>query len=274
MVFYVVPTPIGNIKDMTYRAVEVLKDSDIILCEDTRLTLRLLNYYGINKRLISYHKFNEFKLIDRIISEINLGVKYALVSDAGMPGISDPGCMLIKRCIDNNIKVDVLPGACALVNGIILSGFEFDRFTFLGFLPRNTKLLKEVLMFMKKSGGVFVIYESPHRILFTLEVFKEEFGGNNKIYLGRELTKMFEENFRGTVNESIKHFSENKIRGEFVICIEILKECEEINEEFILQEFYKNKRELNLTTKENIKKICKNNNLKKNFVYDLILKNK
>lgn len=272
MVLYVVATPIGNIKDITYRAVEILKESDIILCEDTRCSLKMLNYYGIRKKLISYHKFNEYKLIDKIIEDVVNGVKYVLISDAGMPGISDPGKILINRCIEENIKVDVLPGACALINGFVLSGFKNDIFTFIGFLPRNTKKMKETIKLMKETYTALIIYEAPHRLLNTLNLLKNEFGENTKIYIGRELTKLFEENFRGTIQESICYFESSKIRGEFVICIENYKKDNiQIDDDFILNEFYENKRRFNLTTKENIKKICEENNLKKNYVYDLII---
>lgn len=272
MVLYVVATPIGNIKDITYRAVEILKDSDIILCEDTRCSLKMLNYYRIKKKLISYHKFNEYKLIDKIIEDIINGVKYALISDAGMPGISDPGKILINRCIEKNIKVDVFPGACALINGFVLSGFKNDIFTFIGFLPRSTKKTRETIKLMKETYTALIIYEAPHRLLGTLNLLKNEFGENTKIYIGRELTKLFEENFRGTIEESICYFEGSKIRGEFVICIENYKNNNiQIDDDFILNEFCENKSRFNLTTKENIRKICRDNNLKKNYVYDLII---
>ncbi len=273
MVIHVIATPIGNIKDITYRAVETLKKSDIILCEDTRCALKLFNYYGIRKRVISYHKFNEYKLIDRIVDEIKNGVNYAIVSDAGMPGICDPGKDLINRCIEENIKVDVLPGACALINGFVLSGFNNNIFTFIGFLPIDNVKLREIVKIMKNINSIFVIYESPHRILNTLEFLKKEFGENVKLYIGRELTKLFEENFRGTLKEAIEYFKDRKIRGEFVICMEKeIDYIEHLDDEFVLNEFLNNRDRFNLTTKENIKKICNDNNLKKNYVYNLIIK--
>lgn len=271
MVLYIVGTPIGNMKDITYRAIEIFNECDIILCEDTRCSLKLLNHYGIRKKLISYHKFNEFKLLDRIIFEIKCGVKYAMISDAGMPCISDPGQILVNRCIEEGISVDVIPGACAVINGKILSGFNNDMFTFIGFLPRESRRLKDRINLMKNIKTILVIYESPHRLIKTLNMFREEFGGDTRIYIGRELTKMFEENFRGTIDDSIDYFSGNEIRGECIICIENNEKIETIEDDYIIEEFIRN-RKLGITTKDNIKKICIEFNLKKNYVYNLITK--
>lgn len=272
MVLYVVPTPIGNIKDITYRAIEVLNECDIILCEDTRYCLKLLNYFNIKKKMIPYHKFNEFKLLDRVVKDIVNGNKYCLISDAGMPGISDPGKLLINECIKNNIKVDVLPGACALINGVVLNGFENEPFTFLGFLPRVKGKCVELLNKFRDLNTILVIYESPHRFLFTINLIREEFGDECLIYIGRELTKMFEENFRGNVKEAISHFEISNVKGEFVICIKnISKNEKEISSNEILQIFNENKENLNLTMKDNVKKICEEYGLKKNYVYDLVL---
>lgn len=271
MILYVVPTPIGNIKDITYRAVETLNECDIILCEDTRCSLKMLNYYGIKKKVISYHKFNEYKLLDKIIKDILNGVKYCLISDAGMPGISDPGKLLIRECLKNNIKVDVLPGPCALVNGMVLNGFENDIFTFIGFLPRVKGKCLELLDKFKNLESVLIMYEAPHRLLSTLNILKEQFGEETLIHIGRELTKMFEENFRGSIKEGIEHFEKSKIRGEFVICLQgSVNIKKDISPEEIIEIFSKNKEQLNLTTKDNIKKICEEYCLKKNYVYDVV----
>lgn len=274
MILYVVPTPIGNLGDITYRAIEVLKESDVILCEDTRCSFKMLNYYGIKKKLISYHKFNEYKMLNKIIEDILNGVKYCLISDAGMPGISDPGKILINKCIEEKIKVDVLPGACALINGIVLSGFKENIFTFIGFLPRSTKELNDTISLMKSINTLHIIYEAPHRLLKTLDVLKNEFG-NREIYIGRELTKLFEENFRGTIMEAIDYFGTSKIRGEFVICINNTNynTSKNLSDDEIIKMFYDNKNKYKLTTKKNIEKICVENNLKKNYVYDLVIKN-
>lgn len=274
MILHVIATPIGNIKDITYRAIEVLEHSDVILCEDTRCAFKLLNHYEIKKKVISYHKFNEYKLLDTILDEIKTGVKYSMISDAGMPSICDPGKILIRKCIEEGIKVDVLPGACALVNGFVLSGFNNNIFTFFGFLPRENSKLREVIEIMKSTNTVFIIYESPHRILFTLDFLRKELGGSTKVYIGRELTKLFEENFRGTLDESIAYFQNLKIRGEFVICMEKeIKQDKDVDDDFIINEFKNNEREFNLTTKENINKICREYKVKKNYVYNLIIKN-
>ena len=274
MILYVVPTPIGNLGDITYRAIEVLKECDVILCEDTRCSFKMLNYYGIKKKLVSYHKFNEFKLLNKIIEEIQSGVKYCLISDAGMPGISDPGKILINKCIEEEIKVDVLPGACALINSVVLSGFNDNIFTFIGFLPRTTKELKNTISLMKTIHTMQVIYESPHRLVKTLELISNEFGNNIPIYIGRELTKLFEENFRGTATEALNYFNNGKIRGEFVLCINNTKQQNEktISEEEIMEIFLYNEEKYKLTTKKNIEKICLEYNLKKNYVYQLVIK--
>ncbi len=272
MVLYVVGTPIGNMEDMTYRGVRVLNESDIILCEDTRLSLRLLNHYGIKKRLISYHKFNERKILEDIIKGIKSGIKYSLISDAGMPAISDPGRILINECIKEGIKIDVIGGPCALINGKILSGFDKDIFTFIGFLPRGSKELNNTLYLMKSIHTLLIIYESPHRIIETLYTLKDNFGDRD-IYIGRELTKMFEENFRGSISESIEHFESKGVKGEFLIILDNIKEEIVLKDSDIIKEYNKNK-DKGFYDKENIKDICKRYNLKRNYVYDLILKYK
>ncbi len=273
MILYVVPTPIGNIKDITYRAVETLNECDVILCEDTRCSLKMLNYYGIKKKIISYHKFNEYKLLNKIIEDILNGVRYCLISDAGMPGISDPGKLLIRECINNNIKVDVLPGPCALINGMVLNGFKNDIFTFIGFLPRTKGKCLELLDKFKSLESVLIMYEAPHRLINTLNILKEKFGEQCLIHIGRELTKMFEENFRGSIKEAIDHFEKSNIRGEFVICLEnIVTIKNDISTDDIIEIFNKNKETLNLSTKDNIKKICEEYNLKKNYVYNIVTK--
>ncbi len=206
------------------------------------------------------------------MKDIISGNRYCLISDAGMPGISDPGKLLINECIKNNIKVDVLPGACALINGVILNGFENEMFTFLGFLPRVKGKSVELLNKFKKLNTILVIYESPHRFLFTLDLIKEEFGEDCLIYVGRELTKMFEENFRGNIKDAISHFENSNVKGEFVICIKNISSDEnEISPNKIIEIFNENSEMLNLTMKDNVKKICEEYGLKKNYVYDLIL---
>jgi len=215
---FIVPTPIGNLGDITFRAVETLKTVDLILAEDTRTSSKLLKHYEVDSKLESYHMHNEHQRLKAIISKIIGGKTIALISDAGTPSISDPGFLLIRECIKHNIQVECLPGATALITALVLSGIPSDKFLFEGFLPTKkgrTKRLKE-LVDEKKT---IVFYESPYRILKTLKDFSDYFGTENNISISRELTKIYEETFRGTVKESIKHFEKNKPKGEFVLVL-------------------------------------------------------
>ena len=215
---FIVPTPIGNLGDITFRAVETLKTVDLILAEDTRTSSKLLKHYEVDSKLESYHMHNEHQRLKAIISKIIGGKTIALISDAGTPSISDPGFLLIRECIKHNIQVECLPGATALITALVISGIPSDKFLFEGFLPTKkgrTKRLKE-LVDEKKT---IVFYESPYRILKTLKDFSDYFGTENNISISRELTKIYEETFRGTVKESIKHFEKNKPKGEFVLVL-------------------------------------------------------
>ena len=215
---FIVPTPIGNLGDITFRAVETLKTVDLILAEDTRTSSKLLKHHKVDSKLESYHMHNEHQRLKAIISKIIGGKTIALISDAGTPSISDPGFLLIRECIKHNIQVECLPGATALITALVLSGIPSDKFLFEGFLPTKkgrTKRLKE-LVDEKKT---IVFYESPYRILKTLKDFSDYFGTENNISISRELTKIYEETFRGTVKESIKHFEKNKPKGEFVLVL-------------------------------------------------------
>ena len=215
---FIVPTPIGNLGDITFRAVETLKTVDLILAEDTRTSSKLLKHYEVDSKLESYHMHNEHQRLKAIISKIIGGKTIALISDAGTPSISDPGFLLIRECIKHNIQVECLPGATALITALVLSGIPSDKFLFEGFLPTKkgrTKRLKE-LVDEKKT---IVFYESPYRILKTLKDFSDYFGTENNISISRELTKIYEETFRGTVKESIIHFEKNKPKGEFVLVL-------------------------------------------------------
>ena len=218
MPLFVVPTPIGNLKDITYRAIEVLKDSEIILAEDTRTSLKLLNHYSINCKIESYHMHNEHKKLPNIINQLKKGLVVSIISDAGTPGISDPGFLLVRESISNKIDVFCLPGATALIPALIQSGFPSDRFVFEGFLPqkkgRHSKLAN-----LAKEKRTVVIYESPHRILKTLNQFLTYFETKRRISVVRELTKKYETQFRGTIPDAITYFNENKPKGEFVISI-------------------------------------------------------
>lgn len=218
MPLFVVPTPIGNLKDITYRAIEVLKDSEIILAEDTRTSSKLLNHYSINSKIESYHMHNEHKKLPNIINQLKNGRVVSIISDAGTPGISDPGFLLVRESISNKIDVFCLPGPTALIPALIQSGFPSDRFVFEGFLPQK-KGRHSKLENLAKEKRTVVIYESPHRILKTLNQFLSYFETKRRISVVRELTKKFETQFRGTIPDAITYFNENKPKGEFVISI-------------------------------------------------------
>ena len=220
-VIYIIPTPIGNLEDITLRAIRLLKESDLVLAEDTRVTGKLFNHYSISTKMQSHHAFNEHKKIDYIINQINQGVKVSLVSDAGSPAISDPGHLIIRECIKNNITVQCLPGATAFVPALIQSGIPCDRFMFEGFLPvkkGRKKRLTDVLNNRKTT----VIYESPHKILKTLSEFKKLCPDREVVVL-KELTKIYETNYRGTLEEVYEAIKSSTIKGEFVIVLSALK---------------------------------------------------
>lgn len=219
MKLYLVPTPIGNLDDITLRAIKILQSVDAILAEDTRTSGVLLRHLGINKPLHSYHIFNEHQTVQRVVDQIKGGKTLALISDAGTPGISDPGFLLVRACIQNGIVVECLPGPTAFVPALVNSGLPNDRFTFEGFLPhkkgRQTRLAE-----LAGEERTMVFYESPHRLLKTLSQFAEVFGPNRPGSVSRELTKMFEENRRGPLSELIAYFAEKPIKGELVICVQ------------------------------------------------------
>jgi 16S rRNA (cytidine1402-2'-O)-methyltransferase len=216
---YLVPTPIGNLQDFTYRAVEVLNTVDLILAEDTRTSSKLLKHYNISKPLTAFHQHNEHKSLDKIIDKLNSGSTIALVSDAGTPGISDPGFLLVRACVENNIDVECLPGATAFVPALVSSGFPCDKFVFEGFLPHK-KGRQTRLKLLQEENRTIVFYESPHRLLKTLQQFKEYFGDERKIAVCRELTKIHEEVIRGTAEELINYYNANTLKGEIVIIVE------------------------------------------------------
>ncbi len=216
---YLVPTPIGNLQDFTYRAVEVLNTVDLILAEDTRTSSKLLKHYNISKPLTAFHQHNEHKSLDKIIDKLNSGSTIALVSDAGTPGISDPGFLLVRACVENNIDVECLPGATAFVPALVSSGFPCDKFVFEGFLPHK-KGRQTRLKLLQEENRTIVFYESPHRLIKTLRQFKEYFGDERKIAVCRELTKIHEEVIRGTAEELINYYNANTLKGEIVIIVE------------------------------------------------------
>ena len=216
---YIVPTPIGNLDDVTFRAINILTDVDLILCEDTRRSKKLLIYYNIDTPLRSHHKFNEHKEVGKVVDKILAGEKIALISDAGTPGISDPGFLAVRTCLENNIEVECLPGATALVPALVNSGIPFERFVFEGFLPvkkgRKTRLEK-----LTNEDRTMIFYESPHKFLKTLNDFSNSFGADRKISVSREITKIYEETIRGSVEHIINLFTDKIPKGEFVIIVE------------------------------------------------------
>ena len=215
---YIVPTPIGNLDDITLRAINVLREVDFILAEDTRTSSVLLKHLGIEKRLYAHHKFNEHASVAAVAAEIAAGRDAALVSDAGTPGISDPGFLLVRTCVEAGIEVETLPGATALIPALVQSGFPCDRFCFEGFLPQKKGRMKR-LQALAGEERTMVFYESPYRVVKCLEQFAETFGADRPISVSRELTKKFEQTLRGTVAELLEHFRTTEPRGEFVIVV-------------------------------------------------------
>lgn len=215
---YIVPTPIGNLDDITLRAVNVLREVDFILAEDTRTTSFLLRHLGIEKKLHSHHKFNEHATVELVAGEIAAGRDAALVSDAGTPGISDPGFLLVRTCVGAGIEVETLPGATAFVPALVQSGFPCDRFCFEGFLPQKKGRTKHLLA-LAEEERTMVFYESPYRVVRCLEQFAEVFGPDRAVSVSRELTKKFEQTVRGSVAEVLGHFRATEPRGEFVIVV-------------------------------------------------------
>ena len=215
---YIVPTPIGNLDDITLRAVNVLRDVDFILAEDTRTTSFLLKHLGIEKKLYSHHKFNEHATVKMVAESIAAGRNAALVSDAGTPGISDPGFLLVRTCVEAGIEVETLPGATALIPALLQSGFPCDRFCFEGFLPQKKGRAKQ-LQSLAAEERTMIFYESPYRVVKCLEQFAEVFGPERRVSVSRELTKKFEQTVRGTVAEVLEHFRTTDPKGEFVIVL-------------------------------------------------------
>ncbi len=215
---YLVPTPIGNLEDMTFRAVKVLKEVDLILAEDTRTSGKLLKHFEISTQMMSHHMHNEHKMVNRLVERIKSGENIALISDAGTPAISDPGFLLSRACVENGIEIECLPGATAFVPALVNSGLPNDKFVFEGFLPvkkgRQTRLT-----FLAEETRTMIFYESPHKLLKTLTHFAEYFGEDRQVSVSRELTKMFEETVRGTIVEVIEYFTAKAPKGEFVVVV-------------------------------------------------------
>lgn len=220
---FLVPTPIGNLGDITIRGLEVLKQVDTILAEDTRTSGMLLRHYEISKPLLSFHIFNEHKTLTGLIQRMKGGETMALISDAGTPGISDPGFLLVRECLKAGLKIETLPGATALIPALVNSGFPTDRFIFEGFLPHK-KGKQTTLKRLAEEERTIVVYESPHRLVKTLEQMIEFFGGNRLVSVSRELTKLYEETFTGRLIEVLTHFKSKEVKGEIVLVIDGKKE--------------------------------------------------
>ena len=267
---YLVATPIGNLEDITLRAINILKDVDIVAAEDTRHTLKLLNHLELKKRLISYHRHNENAKSSILIDLLLEGKNIALVSDAGTPAICDPGEEVVKQAIENNIDVIPIPGACALINALIASGMNTTEFSFYGFLPLNKKNRKEKLETIKDDSKTIILYEAPHKLLNTLKDILNIRGENTRIVLARELTKIHEEFIRGTIKEIIEKI--NEVKGEFIIIIEGNYNInEEKNSNMTLEQLYSNYELKGLAKKEIIKQIAKEKNVNKNEIYQYFL---
>ena len=263
---YLVATPIGNLEDITLRAIRVLKEVDLIAVEDTRNSLKLLNHFEIKKPLISYHRHNEDIRVDNLIEKLKQGENIAVISDAGTPGISDPGEVIAKEAINNGIEVIPIPGACAAINALIASGLDTTEFTFFGFLPLNKKLRKEKLNELKNETKTCIIYEAPHKLKNTLQDLKDILE-NRKVVLAREITKIHEEFIRGNIDDIISK-SEN-LKGEMIILIEGAKKQEEqcpLNN-LSLEEHYEYYQKQGLDKKEIIKNIAKDRGVNKNEIY-------
>jgi len=216
---YIIPTPIGNLEDITLRALRILKEVDLILAEDTRTSSKLLKHYEISKKLVAHHQHNEHKSLDRVVEYIKAGETMALISDAGTPAISDPGFLLVRECIKHDVEIECLPGATAFVPALVNSGFPCDKFVFEGFLPHK-KGRQTRLKLLAIENRTVIFYESTHRLLKTLNQLSEFFGEERQVSVSRELTKMHEETVRGTVIEVIEYYNNNVTKGEIVIVVE------------------------------------------------------
>ena len=264
---YVVATPIGNLEDITLRAINVLKEVDLIAAEDTRHTLKLLNYFEISKPLISYHRHNEETKSDVLIEKLQDGKNIALVSDAGTPGICDPGEEIIKKCIELEINIVPIPGACAMINSLICSGISTKEFSFLGFLPLNKILRKKKLEEIEKSNKTIIIYEAPHKIETTLKDLKQILSSERKIVLAREITKIHEEFIRGNIDDLIKRVED--IKGEMVLIIEGNSNETESNDliKLSIEQHYKYYEDQGFNKKDIIKMVAKDRKVNKNEIY-------
>lgn len=269
---YLVPTPIGNLKDITLRALEILKEADVIAAEDTRQTLKLLNHFDIKKTLISYHMHNEQGKSEEIINRLKNGEKIALVSDAGMPGISDPGSIIIKKCVEDGIEFEVLPGATAFATALIYSALDSSAFAFRGFISRENKERNKLIEEIKEMKETLIFYEAPHRLISTLTFLQENLG-NREMAACRELTKLHEEIKRGRISEVKEYFLENQPRGEFVLVVsgkteeEFEKEKMEEWEHLTIEDHIRKYINDGFSKKDAIKMVAKDRKEPKSVIY-------
>lgn len=265
----VISTPIGNLKDITLRAIEELKNSDMVLAEDTRITRKLFNHYNINSKLVSYHKFNEKKQTGDIIFRIKNGQIISLVSDAGTPLFSDPGYILVKRCIEEGIKIDVVPGPSSILSALIISGFNPEKFYFAGFLPKKPNEKLKEIMNLKKINCPVVLFESPLRIKETLKLILENLG-NFQAAVVKEMTKIYEEVFYGKISNLINEIPDEKLKGEFVVII-LPSEMENKISDSVINKKIAELSEQKIAAKDIAKKISQETGIKKNEIYKKIL---
>ena len=269
---YLVATPIGNLEDITFRAIRTLKEVDMILAEDTRKTLKLLNHYEISKKMISFYRHNEGVKLDYVLGLLNEGKNLAVVSDAGTPGISDPGEDLVRAAIETNINVVPIPGSVAFIQGLIASGFDTTRFVFEGFLSINKRARKERLAELKYESRTMIFYEAPHKLKRTIQDLYDVFGGERKIVLARELTKIHEEFLRMTLEEAKEYYEEKDVKGEFVVLLEgCAIEKEDPTSNLTIEELMDMYLKEGLDKKEAMKKVAKDKGITKSEVYKYLL---
>ena len=270
---YICPTPIGNLEDMTYRTIRILNEVDLIAAEDTRQSLKLLNHFEIKKPLFSYHQHNEQGKSEQIISKLEDGISIALVTDAGTPGISDPGEDIIKQAIEHNIDIEVLPGATASITALVGSGLETAKFAFEGFLDRDKKVRRNQLEELKEERRTIIFYESPHRLKDTLKDMLKVLG-NRRIAVNREITKKYQEIIREDIETVINIFNEKEVKGEFVLIVEGFKGEKTVQnsyEDLTEREYVITLMENGMDKKDAIKTVCKDRKLKKDVVYKQVL---
>lgn len=263
---FLVATPIGNLGDITLRALETLKSVDIILAEDTRKTIKLLNHFEISKPMISFYRHNEGTKTNQVIQMLNEGKNIAIVSDAGTPAISDPGEDLVKEAIKNNIEIIPIPGAVAFIQGLIVSGFDTTRFVFEGFLPMNKGNRREHLELLKDEERTIIFYEAPHKLKRTLQDLSKYFGEDRRVVLSREITKIHEEHFRTTLKQAIEYYDENDVKGEFVVLVEGAPKKEVVITDTV-EDLMKKYIEEGMTEKDAMKKVAKDKGMTKSQVY-------